>query len=73
MNTFEKACKLEELIYSSKQFDFVDDNILKIKEYYGNDKIGINIFALAKFIQKNATNEELNEILLNDEELDELE
>ena len=53
-NIEEKFDDLQTILNSSKEFNFKDDSILKLKQYYGNkeiyvdlskiDKIDINMF-----------------------------
>ena len=58
---------LQELIYASKRFEFVDDKVLKISSYYnGNQRVYINLMALCKIMSEKLDNNDINKILLLD-------
>ena len=62
---------LKHIIYSSKEFQFEEDDILNIRKYY-NTKVSINInfSELIDICYEKLDEEDIDRFLLNDEELE---
>lgn len=68
----DKIELLRDIIENSKTFEFVEDNILNVKDYYtGRKSINIDFKALIEMIEDCEIEEQfINSFLLTDEELD---
>lgn len=66
----DKIELLRDIIEDSKQFEFVEDEVLNIKSYYNfNKSINVNFIGLIEVMYEKLDDEDINRILLTDEEL----
>ena len=66
----DKIELLRDIIEDSKQFEFVEDEVLNIKSYYNfNKSINVNFIGLIEVMYEKLNDEDINRILLTDEEL----
>ena len=70
MEDLDKVEILEEIINNSKEYRFITDDILNIKQYYGNKSININFIALIETMLEKLDDEDIDRILLLDEEVE---
>jgi hypothetical protein len=72
MGTSDKIELLQDVIESSKSFEFIEDDVLNIKDYYTNKKsININFTALIEMLcELDIPNEYIDRLLLTDEEVE---
>jgi hypothetical protein len=65
----DKVELLKDLVEDSKRFEFVDDKVLKIQNYFnGNKKIYINFIGLIEVMYEKLDDEDIDRILLTDYE-----
>lgn len=65
----DKVELLVSLIEDSKRFEFVDNEVLKITNYYnGNKKIYINFIGLVEVMFEKLDDEDIDRILFTDYE-----
>ena len=65
----DKIELLRDLVESSKRFEFVDDEVLKIQNYFnGNKEIYINFIGLIEVMYEKLDDEDIDRILLTDYE-----
>lgn len=65
----DKVELLRDLVESSKRFEFVDDEVLKIQNYFnGNKEIYINFIGLIEVMYEKLDDEDIDRILLTDYE-----
>lgn len=64
----DKVELLRDLVESSKRFEFVDDEVLKIQNYYNGDKIYVNFIGLIEVMFEKLDDEDIDRILLTDYE-----
>lgn len=64
----DKVELLRDLIESSKRFEFVDDEVLKIQNYYSGKTIYVNFIGLIEVMCENLSDEDIDRILLTDYE-----
>ena len=63
----DKVELLQNLIEDSKRFEFVDDTVLKIQNYFnGNKKIYVNFIGLIEVMFEKLDEEDIDRILLED-------
>ena len=60
---------LRDIIEDSKRFEFVDDEVLKIQNYYSGKTIYVNFIGLVEVMFEKLDDEDIDRILLSDEEL----
>lgn len=66
----DKVELLRDIIESSKEFSFVEDEVLNVKSYYDyNKSINVNFIGLIEVMYEKLDDEDINRILLTDEEL----
>ena len=72
METSDKIELLQDVIESSKSFEFIEDDVLNIKDYYTNKKsININFTALIEMLcELDIPNEYIDRLLLTDNEVE---
>ena len=69
----EKIEILEDIIGSSKCFEFETDEILNLRDYYtGRKNININFNTLIEIMRDKLDEEDIDRILLTDEEVEEV-
>ena len=65
----DKVELLRDLVEDSKRFEFVDDEVLKIQNYFnGNKEIYVNFIGLIEVIYEKLDDEDIDRILLTDYE-----
>ena len=65
----DKIELLKDLVEDSKRFEFVDDEVLKIQNYFnGNKEIYINFIGLIEVMYEKLDDEDIDRILLTDYE-----
>lgn len=65
----DKVELLRDLVEDSKRFEFVDDEVLKIQNYFnGNKEIYVNFIGLIEVMYEKLDDEDINRILLTDYE-----
>lgn len=65
----DKVELLRDLVEDSKRFEFVDDEVLKIQNYYnGNKEIYVNFIGLVEVMYEKLDDEDIDRILLTDYE-----
>ena len=65
----DKVELLRDLVEDSKRFEFVDDEVLKIQNYFnGNKEIYVNFIGLIEDMYEKLDDEDINRILLTDYE-----
>ena len=62
---------LRDIIEDSKRFEFVEDEVLKIQNYYSGKAIYINFIGLIEVMYEKLDNKDIERILLSDKELGE--
>lgn len=72
MGTSDKIELLQDVIESSKSFEFIEDDVLNIKDYYTTKKsININFTALIEMLcELDIPNEYIDRLLLTDDEVE---
>lgn len=69
----DKIELLSKIIGASKEFRFVEDEILNIRKYYDTSiSININFVALMEVMYEKLNDEDIERILLTDEEVEKL-
>ena len=69
----DKIELLSEIIGASKEFRFIEDEILNIRKYYDTSiSININFVALIEVMYEKLNDEDIERILLTDEEVEKL-
>lgn len=65
----DKVELLRDLVEDSKRFEFVDDEVLKIQNYFnGNKEIYVNFIGLIEVMYEKLDDEDIDRILLTDYE-----
>ena len=59
---------LKDLVEDSKRFEFVDDEVLKIQNYYSGKTIYVNFIGLVEVMLEKLDDEDIDRILLSDYE-----
>lgn len=59
---------LKDLVEDSKKFEFVDDEVLKIQNYYSEKTIYVNFISLVEVMFEKLDDEDIDRILLTDYE-----
>ncbi len=59
---------LKDLVEDSKRFEFVDDEVLKIQNYYSGKTIYVNFIGLVEVMLEKLDDEDIDRILLIDYE-----
>lgn len=52
-NIDEKFDDLQEILYSSKEFDFKNSTVLRVRQYYGNKEIYLDLSKIDKEMLEN--------------------
>lgn len=65
---FDKVELLKDLVEDSKRFEFVDDEVLKIQNYYNGKAIYVNFIGLVEVMYEKLDDEDIDRILLTDYE-----
>lgn len=60
---------LRDIIEDSKRFEFVDDEVLKIQNFYSGKTVYVNFIGLVEVMFEKLDDEDIDRILLSDEEL----
>lgn len=67
----EKLEILEDIIYSSKEFEFKGEECMRIRKYYDTSKyVYIDFMQLIETLREKCNDDEINKILLNEEEFE---
>lgn len=64
----DKVELLKDLVEDSKRFEFVDDEVLKIQNYYSGKTIYVNFIGLVEVMLEKLDDEDIDRILLIDYE-----
>lgn len=64
----DKVELLKDLVEDSKKFEFVDDEVLKIQNYYSGKTIYVNFIGLVEVMLEKLDDEDIDRILLIDYE-----
>ncbi len=64
----DKVELLKDLVEDSKRFEFVDDEVLKIQNYYSGKTIYVNFIGLVEVMFEKLDDEDIDRILLTDYE-----
>ena len=64
----DKVELLKDLVEDSKKFEFVDDEVLKIQNYYSEKTIYVNFIGLVEVMLEKLDDEDIDRILLIDYE-----
>lgn len=64
----DKVEILKDLVEDSKRFEFVDDEVLKLQNYYSGKAIYVNFIGLCEVMWEKLDDEDIDRILLTDYE-----